>query len=153
MDDGKCTSCVSACCRRLRKDLLLVLIVIGVAVGFLVGALVNGPVHDIKDAEDRATTLMLINFPGELFMNMLKMLILPLIVASLICALASLDAKASGRVGRRALIYYFSTTILAVVLGIILVVTIKPGDGSDGAKTKKESAPYRTLDAFLDLIR
>lgn len=112
----------------------------------------NGPVNDIEDVEDKKTVLMLIGFPGELFMNMLKMLILPLIVASLICALAALDAKATGRVGRRALLYYFSTTILAVILGIVLVVSIRPGKGQS-SEAEKEVADYRTLDAFLDLIR
>jgi len=140
-------------CRRVRTDLLLVLIIIGVIIGFLIGALVNGPVNKIEDVEDKKTVLMLIGFPGELFMNMLKMLILPLIVASLICALASLDAQATGRVGRRALLYYFSTTILAVILGIVLVVSIRPGSTTVDEEKKKDVEPYRTLDAFLDLIR
>lgn len=150
--DSKCCRCCSSFCRRVRTDLLLVLIVIGVIIGFVIGALVNGPVNDIEDVEDKKTVLMLIGFPGELFMNMLKMLILPLIVASLICALAALDAKATGRVGRRALLYYFSTTILAVILGIVLVVSIRPGKGQS-SEAEKEVADYRTLDAFLDLIR
>ena len=136
----------------VRTDLLLVLIVIGVIIGFVIGALVNGPVNDIEEVEDKKTVLILIGFPGELFMNMLKMLILPLIVASLICALAALDAKATGRVGRRALVYYFSTTILAVILGIVLVVSIRPGNTTTD-KGNEEVEPYRTLDAFLDLIR
>lgn len=150
--DSKCCRCCSSFCGRVRTDLLLVLIVIGVVIGFVIGALVNGPVNDIEDVEDKKTVLMLIGFPGELFMNMLKMLILPLIVASLICALAALDANATGRVGRRALLYYFSTTILAVILGIVLVVSIRPGKGQS-SEAEKEVADYRTLDAFLDLIR
>ncbi|XP_015777844.1 PREDICTED: excitatory amino acid transporter 2-like [Acropora digitifera] len=150
--NNKCSRCCGAFCRRVRTDLLLVLIIIGVAIGFVIGALVNGPVNKIEDLERRKTVLMLIGFPGELFMNMLKMLILPLIVASLICALAALDAKATGRVGRRALAYYLFTTILAVILGIVLVVSIRPGS-SPPEDVDKEVNPYRTLDAFLDLIR
>lgn len=113
----------------------------------------NGPVHKIASPEEKKTTLMLIGFAGELFMNMLKLLILPLIVASLICALASLDTSASGRVGRRALIYYMVTTLLAVVLGIALVSTIKPGSSGKAGGETKDTEPYRTLDAFLDLVR
>ena len=150
--ESKCGSCCSAVLRRIRTDLLLVLIVIGVVIGFVIGALVNGPVNKIDDMEEKKTVLMLIGFPGELFMNMLKMLILPLIVASIICALAALDAKATGRVGRRALLYYIFTTILAVILGIVLVISIRPGN-TDVVKEKKDTAPYRTLDAMLDLIR
>lgn len=149
---SKCGRCCSAFIRRVRSDLLLVLIIIGVVIGFVIGALVNGPVNEMEDMEDKKTVLMLIGFAGELFMNMLKMLILPLIVASLICALAALDAKATGRVGRRALVYYLSTTILAVILGIVLVVSIRPGN-TDVEKKAKDVQDYRTLDAFLDLIR
>ena len=149
---SKCGRCCSGFIRRVRNDLLLVLIVIGVVIGFVIGALVNDPVNNIDDVEDKKTVIMLIGFAGELFMNMLKMLILPLIVASLICALASLDAKATGRVGRRALLYYISTTILAVILGIVLVVSIRPGD-TEVEKEKKDVQKIRTLDAFLDLIR
>lgn len=150
--NNKCSRCCGAFGRRVRTDLLLVLIVIGVVIGFVIGALVNGPVNKIEDLEDRKTALMLIGFPGELFMNMLKMLILPLIVASLICALAALDSKATGRVGRRTVAYYLFTTFLAVILGIVLVVSIRPGS-SPPEDADKEVEPYRTLDAFLDLIR
>lgn len=150
---SECCGCCSGCMRRVNKDLLLVLIIIGVVIGFVIGALVNEPVNNIEDVEDKKTVLMLIGFAGELFMSMLKMLILPLIVASLICALASLDAKATGRVGRRALVYYLSTTILAVILGIVLVVAIRPGETDEEKTGTKEVQPVRTLDAFLDLIR
>lgn len=139
----------------MKQDILLLMIVIGVLVGFIIGASVNPSVNDIVDPESKATTLMLIGFPGELFMNMLKMLILPLIIASLICALATLDSKATGKIGRRTVLYYFTTTLLAVVLGIVLVISIRPGDWGDKGDTENEkiSKPRRNLDSFLDLIR
>ena len=146
-------SCFRAFLRQLRRDLLLIFIVLGVIVGFVVGAAVNGLVGRIIDPEDKATILVLIGFPGELFMNMLKMLILPLIVASLVCALSTLDKKAAGKVGRRTVLYYLATTFLAVILGILLVLTIRPGDSGEGAKKDIRREPHRNLDSFLDLIR
>jgi solute carrier family 1 (high affinity glutamate transporter) protein 2 len=100
---------------------------------------------------------MLIGFPGDLLMRMLKMLIIPLIVSSLIAGLAQLDAKSSGRMGSRAIAYYFGTTMLAAVLGIILVLAIHPGN----PKIKQEAmravqetdTKVSTLDAMLDLVR
>ena len=53
-------------------------------------------------------------------MRMLKMMIIPLIVSTLVAGLAGLDSTASGKMGLRAIVYYMSTTFIAVVLGIVL---------------------------------
>ena len=148
-------SCCGAVLRRLRKDLLLVLLVVGVVIGFAVGAAVNEPVNAIKNPEKKATAIMLIGFPGELFMNMLKLLILPLIVASMITALATLDSKATGKIGRRTVLYYLGTMLIAVLLGIVLVVAIRPGERSrpEDSDDSPQTRPYRGLDSLLDLLR
>lgn len=137
----------------MKKDLLLILIVIGAILGFVIGAAINSAVNAVQDPEDRATTLLLIGFPGELLMNMLQMVILPLIVASLITALADLDTTASGKIGRRALIFYMTTTLCASILGMVLVASIRPGKTDKPIGEKSHYAPYRILDSFLDLIR
>uniref|UniRef100_A0A3Q2SRK5 Amino acid transporter n=1 Tax=Fundulus heteroclitus TaxID=8078 RepID=A0A3Q2SRK5_FUNHE len=56
-------------------------------------------------------------FPGEILMRMLKLIILPLIISSMI-TVAALDSEVSGKIGLRAVIYYFSTTIIAVILNM-----------------------------------
>uniref|UniRef100_A0A1I8A3U9 Amino acid transporter n=1 Tax=Steinernema glaseri TaxID=37863 RepID=A0A1I8A3U9_9BILA len=98
---------------------------------------------------------MLLSFPGEILMHMLKMMILPLIMSSLISGLAQLDAKQSGRMGSLAILYYVSTTILAVITGIVLVLTIHPGDPTikEDLGEGMEGKTVSTLDTFLDLIR
>lgn len=150
--ENVCARCCFVLGRKLRQDILLVFMMIGVLIGFIIGVSVNGSVNAIENLEDKKTTLMLIGFPGELFINMLKMLVLPLIVASLVCALAGIDAKASGRIGRRAVVYYLCTTVVAVILGILVVTIIKPGSQAKPSD-EKEITPYRPLDAFLDLLR
>lgn len=57
--------------------------------------------------------------------------------------------------GSRALVYYFATTILAAIVGIIMVITIHPGNPNikEGVSLVKEEKQVTTLDAFLDLIR
>lgn len=69
--------------------------------------------------------------------------------------LSQLDASSSGRMGSRALLYYFSTTIFAAIVGIVCVLSIHPGDPSikRDLGTGAENTKVSTLDAFLDLIR
>uniref|UniRef100_A0A8B9J758 Amino acid transporter n=1 Tax=Astyanax mexicanus TaxID=7994 RepID=A0A8B9J758_ASTMX len=99
--------------------------------------------------------IMVIAFPGDILMRMLKMLILPLIISSLITGLAGLDAKSSGRLGTRAMVYYMTTTIIAAVLGVILVLAIHPGNPKLKANLGegKKNDEVSSLDAFFDLIR
>ncbi|KFQ24478.1 Excitatory amino acid transporter 2, partial [Merops nubicus] len=131
------------------RNLLLTLTVFGVILGALCGGLLRLATPIDPDI------IMLIAFPGDILMRMLKMLILPLIISSLITGLSGLDAKASGRLGTRAMVYYMSTTIIAAVLGVILVLAIHPGN----PKLKKQLGQGKkndevsSLDAFLDLIR
>ncbi|XP_064476357.1 excitatory amino acid transporter 3-like isoform X2 [Ornithodoros turicata] len=98
--------------------------------------------------------MMYMNFPGEIFLRMLRGLILPLITSSMVAAVGSLDARLSGKIGLRAVIYYFITTFMAIMLGIVLVVGIQPGSG-DSKQSNKESKArlVTTADTLMDLIR
>uniref|UniRef100_A0A3Q2D3V3 Amino acid transporter n=1 Tax=Cyprinodon variegatus TaxID=28743 RepID=A0A3Q2D3V3_CYPVA len=68
---------------------------------------------------------------------------------------AALDSEVSGKIGLRAVVYYFSTTIIAVILGIILVMTIKPGVSQDADHIDRTGTTpnVTTVDTLLDLIR
>lgn len=67
-------------------------------------------------------------FIGTLFLNALKMLVVPLIVSSLIQALFGLsDASALSRMGLKAVLYYTTTCLLAVMTGLLLINLIQPG--------------------------
>ncbi|XP_063402159.1 excitatory amino acid transporter 3-like isoform X1 [Mytilus trossulus] len=129
-------------------NLLIILMIIAVAIGIGLGI----GLREIWSPNEKRK-LHYLRFPGDLLMNMLKMLILPLIISSLVSSLAFLDAKASGRMGLRAVVYYMLTTLFAVILGIIMVLAISPGTkGStiDKSGAAKKSEP---LDALFDLIR
>ncbi|KAI7814256.1 excitatory amino acid transporter 3 [Triplophysa rosa] len=94
-------------------------------------------------------------FPGEILMRMLKLVILPLIVSSMITGVAALDSEVSGKIGLRAVLYYLSTTIIAVCLGILLVTTIKPGvsQNADHIDRTGSTPNVTTIDTLLDIIR
>lgn len=67
-------------------------------------------------------------FFGTLFLNALKMLIVPLIVSSIIVGIAGIgDAGALGRLGGKTLLYYATTSLLAILTGLVLVNMIQPG--------------------------
>uniref|UniRef100_A0A4D5S038 Amino acid transporter n=1 Tax=Ixodes scapularis TaxID=6945 RepID=A0A4D5S038_IXOSC len=86
---------------------------------------------------------------------MLRGLILPLITSSMVAAVGSLDARLSGKIGLRAVVYYFTTTFMAIVLGIVLVLAIQPGSGDSKmpASGTSKARLVTTADTLMDLIR
>lgn len=134
----------------LLGNLLTFLTVIGVFGGVILGVILrntqNGPWTERE--------VMYVSYVGDIFLQMLKSLILPLIVASIITAIGGLDLTLSGKIGARAIAYYLCTTVTAVILGMILVIAIHPGQGD--ASTIHASGKSRnvtTVDTLLDLIR
>lgn len=67
-------------------------------------------------------------FIGDLFMRALKMLIVPLIVTSVVSGIASLQGvKGFARLGTKTAIFYVTTSLLSILLGLVLVNLIRPG--------------------------
>ncbi|MCE2992922.1 MAG: dicarboxylate/amino acid:cation symporter [Candidatus Jidaibacter sp.] len=67
---------------------------------------------------------------GQLFINMIKMVVIPLIFFSILNGIASVsDARTFGRVGMKALIAYSSTTVFAVIIGLTFANVFEPGLG------------------------
>uniref|UniRef100_A0A673BD11 Amino acid transporter n=1 Tax=Sphaeramia orbicularis TaxID=375764 RepID=A0A673BD11_9TELE len=123
---------------------------------FTVGAVIVGIVlgFALRPYKMSYREIKYFSFPGELLMRMLQMLVLPLLISSLITGMAALDSKASGKMGMRAVIYYMTTTFIAVFIGIIIVLIIHPGKGSKDEFGKQQSIEQVSpADAFLDLIR
>lgn len=67
-------------------------------------------------------------FVGKIFLNALKMVVVPLIVAAIISGLSSVaDAGGLGRMGLRTLGYYMGTGVLAIVVGLLYINLLEPG--------------------------
>lgn len=141
-------SCCSSFCR---ENLLIIFLLTSLLLGVLVGFIIKL----CTDIEFTSSEIAYISFPGTLFLNSLKMVIIPLIVSSLIAGMSSLDKQASSKLGGKAILYYFSTTLLAVILGIILVTSIQPGRGRDKNDIVRDGSTQQvnTVDAILDLLR
>ncbi|XP_020354384.1 excitatory amino acid transporter 1 isoform X1 [Oncorhynchus kisutch] len=132
----------------LRRNLFVLLTIAAVALGVMLGFALRP--HNLTLRE-----IKYFAFPGELLMRMLQMLVLPLIVSSLVTGISSLDSKASGKMGMRAVAYYMVTTLIAVFIGIVIVIVIKPGKGHRDSPVASSGTiePVHAADAFLDLIR
>ena len=96
---------------------LLYGIVIAIVAGAIIGGFVPGfAVH---------TTIL-----GEIFLNLLKMIVVPLVILSMIVGITNLgDIRNIGTIGGRTVLYYMATTAISVVIGMILVNIILPGKG------------------------
>ncbi|MEP7703377.1 dicarboxylate/amino acid:cation symporter [Paraglaciecola sp. 25GB23A] len=67
---------------------------------------------------------------GTLFINALKMLVVPLVFISLVCGTASLsDPSKLGRLGGKAVGLYITTTAVAITLAIVFAIIVQPGVG------------------------
>ena len=78
----------------IRSNLFVLLMIIALAIGVALGLGLRG-VDGWEYYQKRK--IFYLKFPGDLLLNMLKMLILPLVTSSIISSLASLDSKASGK--------------------------------------------------------
>ena len=75
---------------------------------------------------------------GEVFLRALKMIIIPLILSSIVSGVANLgNAENLGRLGAKTILYYMSTSTLAIITGLFLVNIIQPGSGADLNFTQK----------------
>ncbi|KAE9556382.1 hypothetical protein FO519_000422 [Halicephalobus sp. NKZ332] len=120
----------------MKKDLLLVLTIESVVIGVVLGFVI------------RPFNPSLIGFPGEIFMQIVEMMILPMIISSVISALSQIRPSDTSRIGTYTIVYYMT--------GIVLVSSIHPGDPALfhnlGEGTLDDTA-LSTLDTFLDQIR
>uniref|UniRef100_A0A3B3ZWU3 Amino acid transporter n=1 Tax=Periophthalmus magnuspinnatus TaxID=409849 RepID=A0A3B3ZWU3_9GOBI len=135
----------------LRKNLLVILTVSGVLVGVGLGM-------GVRTMALTKAQMTYFAFPGEMLLRMLKMIILPLVVCSLVSGAASLDTRSLGKLGGIAVGYFLVTTLIASSIGVTLAFIIKPGVGAGALNTnhlalESVSSDKETADSFLDLAR
>ena len=104
-------------------------ITFGIVAGLVLGAAIGELLFTAADEGMRKAAADTFNFLGTtFFMNLLKMVLVPLVVSSVVTGVASIGDPASlGRIGGYTILYYFVSMALAVILGLILVNSIRPG--------------------------
>ena len=119
---------------------------IGMILGILVGAI--APVVNLDPGYLKPV--------GQLFINLVRMVVVPLVLTTLVAGAASVgDVGRLGRVAGKTLAYYFVTTAVAVIIGLILANIFQPGSGLnlaiDGLKAK-DVTPPALVDVFLNIV-
>jgi Na+/H+-dicarboxylate symporter len=86
---------------------------------------------DMDPDSIRARAIAPFGFAGDIFLALLKMLIVPIVFTSIVHGVAGIGtAKELRRLGTKAFAWYVSTSLLAIVVGQILVNIIRPGTGA-----------------------
>lgn len=92
-----------------------------IALGIVLGALLGG----VSPGAGRSVAIL-----GDVFLNLLMMLVVPLVMLSMIAGITSLgDVRSIGAIGWRTVLYYGVTTALAVAIGLVVVNLVRPGRG------------------------
>ena len=85
---------------------------------------------------------------GQGFIKLMKMLVVPLVFCSLVCGSMSIgDTKKLGTVGARTLIFYLTTTALAVTVALSVGNLLNPGIGLDMSKIKSSADAVETMES------
>lgn len=96
---------------------------------------------------------------GDVFIRLLKMLIIPIIFASLVVGVMNLGTIQNlGRLGVKTFIYYLVTSLVSVSIGLIFVNIIQPGQGSalvlepNSFDVSQVNAPFSFLKVFMEIV-
>lgn len=120
---------------------ILIGMVLGIGFGFLMNSVDGG--------KDFVTDW--IKPFGTIFINLLKLIAVPLILASLIKGISDLkDISKIKKMGGRTIIIYVLTTVVAIVIGLTIVNVVQPGNGMSKETIEKIKTKYETSDGVKD---
>jgi Na+/H+-dicarboxylate symporter len=117
--------------------------VLGIAVGYAVRVVVP--------ADSQAFEYWLRSFGtlATIFLNLIKMLVAPLILGTLVTGIAHMgDSSALGRIGTRAIVWFIIASLISISLGLIMVNLLQPGVGVDMAASAQSVGEVKKLDMF-----
>nr|WP_318539363.1 cation:dicarboxylase symporter family transporter [Terribacillus saccharophilus] len=129
-------------------------ILIGLALGVIVGAIFYG----------NETAVSILQPLGDLFLRAIKMIVIPLVIASIIVGVAGTgEGKAVGRLGVKTLVYFEIVTIIALAIGLIFANVFQPGEGVNRSElstssieqyeeTAKTQEDHGVVDTLLEII-
>lgn len=102
-----------------------------IAIGIALGVLVGWACHHYAGSEQAAKELAgYFSIVTDIFLRMIKMIIAPLVFATLVGGIASMGSSRSvGRIGMRAMLWFVTASLVSLMLGMALVNLFQPGAG------------------------
>lgn len=147
----------------LIKGRLWLKVMIGLGLGTGVGIVLNPQFGPVPQEFSNSISNWL-NLPGEIFMKLVQMVMIPLIIASIISGLVSNVSDDLKKFGLGVFLYFIFTTVVAITIGVIVAFLFNPGayvrahggfsgnDISEGATTGAERVNFRLHESIADLI-
>ncbi|MFT7618650.1 MAG: proton glutamate symport protein [Planctomycetota bacterium] len=107
----------------------------------------------LDSKSQRADYLRPFSFFADIFLRLLKMLIVPMILTSIITGVVGLGSGADlKRLGSKTFLYYIATSMVAIVTGLVLVNLIRPGDGASLGLAPSNSFDDLSDSSFIEVL-
>ena len=135
-----------------KRKMLLWAILIGLILGAITGVIFA---FISPDNVVRKYALLLVASFGTLFINLLKMIVTPVIIFTLVSGVASIEPSRLGKVGVKIIIFYMLTSLMAIIVGLVVGNIMQPGQGIVLAETAKEITAKEApslVTIFLNII-
>jgi proton glutamate symport protein len=136
------------------KVSLAMQILIGLIIGIAVGALFYGNPNVVKYLQPI----------GDIFIRLIKMIVVPIVVSTLIIAVANVgDMKKVGKLGGKSILYFEFVTTIAIAVGLLIANLFKPGTGVDMSHlakgdiskyldTTEKATSHSFADTFVNIV-
>ncbi|MCW3489886.1 dicarboxylate/amino acid:cation symporter [Dethiobacter alkaliphilus] len=130
----------------LIRSRLWLKILVAMFLGIMTGILL-GPTTGLVPRETGAVIGSWLAMPGQIFLGMIQMIVVPLVFASIITGLAaSEDMEQLSKMGTRLAFYFVATTVVAIVIGLMVALTIQPGLFIDGSTLEETMGAETPID-------
>ncbi len=130
---------------------LWVRVLFGLVLGAVVGAILGAPFGWLSPRIAKALTSW-IALPGDVFIRLVQMVMIPLVVASIVSGIAGEGAGGTAvRLGARVGAYFIATTAIAIIVGLVLALAIRPGEGISLVSVGDAVAPRQTTVGLAEL--
>ena len=118
---------------------LTLYILLAMIAGIVVGITLNATIADPATLKNVTGYISILT---DLFLRLIKMIIAPLVFATLVSGIAHMgDTAALGRVGARSIAWFLGASLLSLTLGLIMVNLLQPGVGADLVLPQAVAAP------------